>query len=177
VRSPKIRIALLVCASLVACSDTEADRDPSTSSPKAAAPESTSGSSEPDQGDPLSDGEHVVYITSIDEQGATMAVDLVEMLTGQAAVDAYFEDTGSPLDGEQFYLRNENDRLRTLPVDPSAGPFSIIDMESCCEPIEVGFAALAETQRQRGDDGEAPLPFTITVASGTITSAVQMYLP
>jgi hypothetical protein len=103
--------------------------------------------------------------------------DLVEVLTGQEAVDAHLEDTGEVLDGEQFYLRDRNDLERTLPADPAAGPYSIIDVESCCDPIEVGFDGLAAVRAQADQAAGADTPFTIVVQGGQVTSAVQMYLP
>lgn len=129
------------------------------------------------EADTLEDGEHVVYLSAIDEGAATLTFNLVELLTGQEAVDAYLEDTGQPLDGEQFYLRDRNDLLRTLPVDPDAGPYSIIDAESCCDPIEVGFAGLVAVRDQAEAAGGVDAPFTITVHGGEVTSAVQLYLP
>jgi hypothetical protein len=127
--------------------------------------------------DVLADGQHVVYLSAIDEAAPTVTVDLVELLTGQAAVDAYREDTGEALDGEQFYLRDRNDLERTLPVDAGAGPYSIIDAESCCDPIEVGFAGLVAVRDQVEAAGGADAPFTLTVQGGVVTSAVQLYLP
>jgi hypothetical protein len=118
-----------------------------------------------------------VYLSAIDEAAPTVTVDLVELLTGQAAVDAYREDTGEALDGEQFYLRDRNDLERTLPVDAGAGPYSIIDAESCCDPIEVGFAGLVAVRDQVEAAGGADAPFTLTVQGGVVTSAVQLYLP
>ena len=136
-------------------------------------------SGEPDDGEEaLSDGEHVVFISSIDLADSKMTVDLVELLTGQAAADAYLEDQGEELDGELFYLRNRNDKLRTLPVGVTAGPFSIIDAATCCDPTDVGFGGLAEAQAAGFPEGiGTDPPFTVVVSDGEVTSAVQMYVP
>jgi hypothetical protein len=73
-------------------------------------------------GDALPDGQ-VGYLRAIDLGAGTVTVDLAELLTRTAAGDAYQDDTGQVLDGEQFYVRNRNPRLRTAPIDPSgSGP-------------------------------------------------------
>ena len=154
-----------------------------TTSSSAESSTTTSGgagtSGEADDGEEaLSDGEHVVFISSIDLADSKMTVDLVELLTGQAAADAYLEDQGEELDGELFYLRNRNDKLRELSVEDSGGPFSVIDAATCCDPTDVGFGGLAQAQAAGFPEGiGTDPPFTIVVSGGEVTSAVQMYVP
>lgn len=198
---PRVGVRLLIAsvllaAGLSACGSDDEDTSPgSTSTPSTTSAPASSGTApevapttavtptsseatEGQTGEGLDDGEHVVFIDSIDEAAATMTVDLVELLTGQAAMDAYLEDTGETLDGEAVYLRNRNDKLRALAVDAAAGPFSIIDAETCCEPIEVGFAGLTAVWAGGFADGiGSDPPFTISVRDDTITSAVQLYMP
>ncbi len=188
------RIILLVGivaagAILGACSDDEESTTTTSTAPSTVSTSTTSvvtststtattipATTEPG-GDVLADGQHVVYLTSIDAAAGTVTVNLVELLTGQDAVDAYLEDTGQPLDGEQFYVRDRNDLQRTLPVDAHAGPYSVIDAESCCDPIEVGFDGLVAVREQAEATGGIDALFTVTVQGGVVTSAVQLYLP
>jgi hypothetical protein len=192
VKTACVAVAALVATAVSGCSDDQPETGATTTRPPSTAPTTTTpgvpssnvssttapataSTAPPD--DALADGQHVVYLVAVDETSSSVTFDLVELLTGQEAADAYLEDTGEVLDGEQFYIRDRNDRERTLPADPAAGPYSIVDLESCCEPIEVGFAGLAAVRAQADQAAGADTPFTIAVQGGLITSAVQMYLP
>jgi hypothetical protein len=79
----------------------------------------------------LADGQHPAYIRKLDTRGGTVVVDVVQVFTDKAAVDAAIQD-GKPRDQAQYlavYVRNENPRLRTLPL---AGGFQV-DLHGACE--------------------------------------------
>jgi hypothetical protein len=79
----------------------------------------------------LADGEHPVYIRKLDTRGGTVVVDVVQVFEDKAAVDAAIQD-GEPRDQAQYlavYVRNENPRLRTLPL---ASGFQV-DLHGSCE--------------------------------------------
>lgn len=69
-------------------------------------------------GTDLADGRHAALLRAADIPGRTLTVDVIQFLTGQAAIDAYHadhpEDPGNPDD--DYYVLNVNPRLRTLPV-------------------------------------------------------------
>ena len=66
----------------------------------------------------LEDSRHPGYVTAIDVPGRTVTFDLIQFLTGQAAQDAWAGDFPDDPDGppNDYYIVNENSRLRTLPV-------------------------------------------------------------
>jgi hypothetical protein len=79
----------------------------------------------------LADGEHPAYIRKLDTRGGTVVVDVVQVFTDKAAVDAAIQD-GRPRDQAQYlsvYVRNQNPRLRTLPL---ASGFQV-DLHGACE--------------------------------------------
>ena len=84
---------------------------------------------ETSQLDTLSDGDHYVYMAGL-EQGKVegqdvqvLIVDPVEMLTGQAAVDAAAED-GVTLDTD-YYIRNSEQTVKRIAVVPEASVTSL----------------------------------------------------
>jgi hypothetical protein len=70
----------------------------------------------------LPDGTHPVYLTGADASAGTVTVDVVQFFEGQAAVDAAAEDSKGTADfgDADYYVRNANPRLRTVPVSPNA---------------------------------------------------------
>jgi hypothetical protein len=79
----------------------------------------------------LADGEHPAFIRKLDSRGGTVVVDVVQVFKDKAAVDAAIQD-GRPRDQAQYYsvyVRNENPRLRTLPL---ASGFQV-DLHGACE--------------------------------------------
>jgi hypothetical protein len=73
-----------------------------------------------DAGQPaaLPDGKHSAYITKLDAARGTVVVDVVQEFTDRRAVEEAIRD-GESRDTAKYrtvYLRNENPRLRTLPL-------------------------------------------------------------
>ena len=66
----------------------------------------------------LADGRYNSYIRTVDRDHNQLVVDLVQVFDGQAAMDAAIAD-GMARDKAQYlgvYVRNQNPRLRTLPL-------------------------------------------------------------
>ena len=66
----------------------------------------------------LADGKHDAFIRKLDTRGGTVVVDVVQVFKDKAAVEAAIQD-GRPRDAAQYlpvYVRNQNPRLRTLPL-------------------------------------------------------------
>lgn len=66
----------------------------------------------------LEDGKHAAYVRKVDTGRNTMVVDVVQVFRDRDAVEAAVKD-GESRDTAKFrtvYLRNENPRLRTLPL-------------------------------------------------------------
>ena len=64
----------------------------------------------------LADGRYDAYVRKVDPDRDLIAVDLVQVFTGEAAVRAAIEDgmDRSAAEVRDTYVRNQNDRLRTL---------------------------------------------------------------
>ena len=64
----------------------------------------------------LTDGRYDAYVRKVDPDRDLIVVDLVQVFTGQAAVQAALEDgmDRSAAEVRDTYVRNQNDRLRTL---------------------------------------------------------------
>ena len=64
----------------------------------------------------LADGRYDAYVRKVDPDRDLIVVDLVQVFTGKAAVQAALEDgmDRSAAEVRDTYVRNQNDRLRTL---------------------------------------------------------------
>jgi hypothetical protein len=118
----------------------------------------------------LTDGRYDAYISRVEVpyEGGTsrLVVDLVQVFDGQAARDAAIAD-GLARDKAQYlgvYVRNQNPRLRTLPL---AGDVRL-DLRGGCEaPLSHQLAALAADARARSG-ADHTYYFTLTVAGGAV---------
>ncbi len=174
--SRSIQIAL--CVSLVlqfACSSAVDDRES-----QAVHSPNTAATSTPES--PLEDGRHFGYIKSIDTKDRTMEFDLAEFLTGDAASRAAAEDrvteSGEQIDND-YYVRNANDRLRTLSLVQDV-EVRIVDWPQCCDLTEGDLATLAaafrpggKTERYHGPDSG----YWLTVSSGAVSAIEEQFLP
>jgi hypothetical protein len=79
----------------------------------------------------LANGTYPVFIRKLDADRRTMVVDVIQVFEGKAAAQASIEDGHTPYDPDYLflYIRNQNPRLRTLPVAPDA----TIKLLSTCE--------------------------------------------
>jgi hypothetical protein len=113
----------------------------------------------------LADGKHDAFIRQLDTRGGTVVVDVVQVFKDKAAVDAAVQD-GRPRDAAQYlpvYVRNENPRLRTLPL---ASGFQM-DLHGACEE-----STLSRQELLRKLAGNAKLNgvyyYTLTVRDGAV---------
>ena len=114
----------------------------------------------------LADGRYDGFIQQVNTRGDYLVVDLVQVFHDQAAVDAAVAD-GQSRDTAQVlvtYVRNQNPRLRTLPL---AGDVRL-DLRGGCEaPLRHQLAALAADARARSG-ADHTYYFTLTVAGGAV---------
>jgi hypothetical protein len=140
-----------------------------TPTPTAAAPATT----EPAV---LTDGRHPVYLKTVDASGRTITFDLIQFFTGDAATKAAAEDGEESPPPNDYYIRNVNPRLRTLPVQAGA-PITVNvlaaqETGSSTKNVPVDLEKLASYFPNSGTP-----PFWITVAQGQVTRMEQQYLP
>jgi hypothetical protein len=79
-------------------------------------PSTPSGSPKREGVTTLADGRYDAYVRKVDPDRDLIVVDLVQVFTGKAAVRAAIEDgmDRSAAEVRDTYVRNQNDRLRTL---------------------------------------------------------------
>jgi hypothetical protein len=119
----------------------------------------------------LADGRYDAYISRVDSRQRRLVVDLVQVFHDQAAVDAAVAD-GQSHDQAQVlstYVRNQNPRLRTLPLASDVR----LDLHGGCEePVSHQLVKLAaDAQAMSG-----PVHtwyFTLTVAGGAVQRVQQ----
>jgi hypothetical protein len=130
----------------------------------------------------LEDGRHPVYLTVLDSAARTVEFDLIEFLTGDAAIAAWDaahpdEPGGPPND---YVIVNENPRLRVLPLadDVTVTVTSFDGGGLRAQPIP--FADLPARLAGNPMPGEGrlwPNPFWLTVENGTVTAMDEQYIP
>jgi hypothetical protein len=141
------------------------------------APETTSSSTQqPGAAPVLRDGRHFVYIKSVAYERRTVTFDLAEFYTGDAARRAGAED-GETVEGD-YYIRNHNPRLRTLPL-ASAVQIKIVDWPDCCDSINGDLDKFAIAFEGANDDlyhGPSS-SYWLTVRNGAVDLIEEQYLP
>jgi hypothetical protein len=141
-----------------------------------AAPASTAGAPTTSEPVELADGRHPVYLKSVDPGQQTITFDLIQFFTGDAATKAAAEDNKESPPPNDYYIRNVNPRLRTLPVRPDA-PITVNVLAaqstgSTTKDVSVTLAKLASYFPNSGTP-----PFWITVEQGQATKIAQQFLP
>jgi hypothetical protein len=113
----------------------------------------------------LADGKHDAYIRKLDTRGRTVVVDVVQVFKDKDAVEAAVQDGKSRQDAQYLsvWVRNQNPRLRTLPL---ASGFKV-DLIGGCEDSTLSQEALlkklAENARIAG-----VYYYTLTVKDGAV---------
>lgn len=126
----------------------------------------------------LPDGKHYALVKSIDVAARTVTVDKVEIFwERQAAQRACREDEGDtdrcremPND---YYVRNQNRALRTLPVTNDAS-VTYIDSN---QPGAVEVPTTLEAQQKRLKAGHNRAYSELTVTSGSVVSLNEVFTP
>jgi hypothetical protein len=114
----------------------------------------------------LADGQYDAYITRVDSRQRRLVVDLVQVFHDQAAIDAAVAD-GQSRDTAQVlstYVRNQNPRLRTLPL---AGDAHLNLRGGCASPASSELTLLAADARAMSGSVRT-FYFTLTVAGGAV---------
>jgi hypothetical protein len=141
-----------------------------------AAPVSTAGAPTTSEPAVLADGRHPVYLKTVDPGQQRITFDLIQFFTGDAATKAAAEDNEESPPPNDYYIRNVNPRLRTLPVRADA-PITVNVLAaqatgSATKDVSVTLAKLATWFPNPGTP-----PFWITVEQGQVTKMAQQYLP
>jgi hypothetical protein len=126
----------------------------------------------------LEDGRHAVRITNVDVSGRTVQFDVIRFLLGDEATAAYREDHPEDPNGfpeNDYYIVNDNPRLRTLPVADAVTVTVLATGEpepTANSPHPIAFAELPAYVAQFGAG-----PFWLTVNDGNLVAVEQQYVP
>jgi hypothetical protein len=130
----------------------------------------------------LEDGRHPAYLTSLDVGGHTIEFDLIQFLTGDQANAAYHEDHPDDPGGvpNDYYIVNDNPRLRTLPVAAGVAVSVVSTSESANDPHSITFEDLPGYLSGNPIPEEGRLwynPFWLVVEDHTIVAIEEQYTP
>jgi hypothetical protein len=123
-------LAVALAVGLAACgSDEPGPGDTEATGGDAAQPTGTGAAPAPTKAPPagqsaeptdMQNGRHPVVVKQVSVSGRTVTFDLVQWFSGDAATKAAAEDGEESPPPNDYYIRNVNPRLRTLPVTPDA---------------------------------------------------------
>ena len=124
----------------------------------------------------LADGRHPARITAVDPSGEQLTIDVVQFFFGEAATEAARTDGSTDLPPpNDHWIRNDNPRLRTLPVAPDApvtvNTLSALETGSATTNSTIALSKLASYADVRGS------LFWVTMRHGTVTGIAEQFLP
>jgi hypothetical protein len=167
-----------VLAGVGACGSDDSPSDGAAAQPTAstAAPAQPTATTAAASGQPtetaqLDNGRHPVLLEQVDVAGRTVTVDLVQWFTGEAAAKAAAEDGQESPPPNDYYLRNVNPRLRTLPLatDARLTLTGQTTGQGGSDPVQVDLATIGASGRDH--------LFWATVQGGRILRLEEQYLP
>lgn len=135
---------------------------------------------------------HLAYLTDIDLANGSIVADYIQWFTGDAAVAAAREDGEIGADEDlpnDFYIRNENPRLRTLRVadDPVIVLKACYPNEGHCvvsDSVDTPTFDALVADPESGVEitgwhwvGLNELPYWLTIQDGTVVQIVEQYIP
>ena len=169
-------LTLLATAALGGCGGSEQPDGAGGATATTATPATTVSAPTTSEPVGLADGRHPVYLKTVDPEQRTIRFDLIQFFTGDAATKAAAEDNEESPPPNDYYIRNVNPRLRTLPVRADA-PITVNVLAAqatgnATKDTPVTLAKLASYFPNSGTP-----PFWITVEQGQVTKIAQQYLP
>lgn len=200
-RRSLVLILSVSLAAAAACTDGNGDRGaatPATTSPTGEpsaeptgepSPEPTEEPSratteEPPAGVELEDGRHFGFIESVDADGMTLVLDLAYFLTGEEANEAAADRGLEVPVPNDYYVVNDNPRLRTLPLSPDLR-IRLIDWNRCCDLTldgDLGSFGTAIAEEELLAVGDALYngawsPYWLEIREGRVVLIEEQYLP
>ena len=141
-------------------------------------------SPEPSLAPELGDGVHFGFVEGVDVAGGTIVFDLAYFLTGEEANQAAAEhgfETPVPND---YFIVNDNPKLRTLALSPDL-QLALLNWNHCCDEFFEGdlttFATAINTGEQVTVGDEVYLgplsQYWLTVNDGVVIRVEEQYLP
>jgi hypothetical protein len=131
----------------------------------------------------LEDGEHFGFIDKVSPAPQTMVFDLAYFFTGDEANDVAAERGDEVPVPNDYYIVNDNPRLRKLALAPDV-EIVLIDWNTCCDQTFLGdldtFADAMEGSFVEIDGqiyGGSGSPYFLTVEDGLVTRIQEQFLP
>jgi hypothetical protein len=153
---------------------------PATSPPAVTAPPATPAPSTAPAPEPvvLADGRHPVYLKTVDPSRRTITFDLIQMYWGDDAAREAAKDHQESPPPNDYYIRNVNPRLRTLPVRADApitvNMLAVERTNSITKDVSVSLAELPALMRAQP---HASRLFYITVRHDQVVKMAEQYIP
>ena len=169
-------LILLMAAAVGGCGSSEEPGGAGGAPATTAAPPSSAAGTATSEPVVLADGRHPVYLKTVDPDRPTITFDLIQFFTGEAATKAAAEDGQESPPPNDYYIRNVNSRLRTLPV-ASGAPITVnvLAAQSTGSSAKDVSVTLDELAGYFPNSGTAP--FWITVEQGQVAKIAQQFLP
>jgi hypothetical protein len=128
----------------------------------------------------LEDGRHFIFaVKEADKDGGPqLKFDLAYFLTGEEAEQAAMDHGDEVPVPNDYYIQNDNPKLRWLPVSDSV-KVKYIPNEMCCDLVTGNFDAWSEAVNETNQTDYAGklAPWWITVSGGQIVKIEQQYIP
>lgn len=125
----------------------------------------------PGETDSLPDGLWFGYV--VDADSSSVEFDLACWFSGEAAIVAAAEDGEEEEPPNDYYIRNQNDRVRAVPVASGA---EVEWLPNAGDPQTATMATVDEWLAGRAER-QITLGVWLTVGSGEVTSIVEQYVP
>ena len=169
-------LILLVAAAVGGCGGSEEPGRAGEAPATTAIPPSSTGATATSEPVVLADGRHPVYLKTVDPDRPAITFDLIQFFTGEAATKAAAEDGKESPPPNDYYIRNVNPRLRTLPVRSGAPiTVNVLAAQTSGNSTKDVSVTLDELAGYFPNNGTAP--FWITVEQGQVAKIAQQFLP
>jgi hypothetical protein len=131
----------------------------------------------------LVDGRHTVYLKTVDPNRRTIRFDLIQFYGGDEALREAAKDhpEASPDEVRQwvpndFYIRNVNPKLRTLPV-PADAAITVITLAWGEGPADSQRIVPVSLTKLAAYMPAGERPFSITVRHGQVVKLAEVFVP
>jgi hypothetical protein len=160
---------LLASIAVAGCSGRQSDQ-PTTPQSQQPVATTTPGGTTNSEPAVLADGRHPVYLKTVDSARRMVSFDLIQFYQGdQATVEAAKDHQESPPPND-YYIRNVNSKLRTLPVGADA-TITANQIAGSNQDVPVTLAKLATLTREH-----SPV-FWITVGHDQVLKIGEQWVP
>jgi hypothetical protein len=153
------------------------DAPAAAAAPIGAAPAAQAARPNPARSDSsLADGRHPARITAVDPSGEHVTIDVVQFFFGDAATEAARADGSTDLPPpNDHWIRNDNPRLRTLPVAADA-PVTVNILSSDETGDSQTNSTISLSKLASYGDVRGSL-FWVTTRDGAVTGIAQQWMP